>query len=66
MTAKPARERSLSRSISGDEQARLEIEGFLQALQSYAARAAEEPDITFEQHLNAVVSYGSAVPRRRN
>jgi len=71
MRDKTSHERFPQRSLSADEQVQdeqvqLEIQRFLEALQSYPARAAREPDITFEQHLSALVSTGSAVPRRRN
>jgi hypothetical protein len=66
MRSKLSHERLRQNSLSDDEQVRLEIQGFLQALQSYPAHAAKEPDLTFEQHLSALVPYGSALPRRRN
>ena len=37
-----------------NEQARLEIRNFLHALDSYPARAAKEPRISFQQHLSTV------------
>jgi hypothetical protein len=37
-----------------NEQARLEIQNFLHALDSYPARAAKEPLISFQQHLSTV------------
>jgi hypothetical protein len=37
-----------------NEQARLEIQNFLHALDSYPARAAKEPRISFQQHLSTV------------
>jgi len=36
--------------MSGNEQVRAEIEIFLQALDSYPARFAANPQITFEEH----------------
>ena len=65
MKAKVPYERPLQSSISADEQVRLEIQSFLAALKSYPDRAAKEPDVTFEQHLYALVSPRQAVPRRR-
>lgn len=49
-----------------DEQVQAEIKGFLQAVDSYPARVAKEPRISFQQHL---CSFFSAVgdddrPRR--
>jgi len=43
-------------SLSGDEQVLFEIQSFLEALQSYPARATKEPGITFEQHLYGLVA----------
>ncbi len=37
-----------------NERARLEIQNFLHALDSYPARAVKEPRISFQQHLSAV------------
>lgn len=37
-----------------NEEARLEIQNFLHALDSYPARAAKEPRISFQQHLSTV------------
>ena len=65
MKAKLLYERPSQSSLSADEQVRLEIQSFLAALKSYPDRAAKESDITFEQHLYALVSARQAVPRRR-
>jgi hypothetical protein len=65
MKAKVPYERPLQSSISADEQVRLEIQSFLAALKSYPDRAAKEPNITFEQHLYALVSPRQAIARRR-
>jgi hypothetical protein len=65
MKAKVPYERPLQSSISADEQVRLEIRSFFAALKSYPDRAAKEPDITFQQHLYALVFPGQLVPRRR-
>jgi hypothetical protein len=35
-------------------QVQLEIKNFLQAIDSYPARAAKEPDVTFQQHLCSI------------
>lgn len=51
--------------LLGKEQVRSEIRSFLEALDSYPARFAEEPAITFEQHLCNLVSRGTREPRRR-
>jgi hypothetical protein len=65
MKAKLLYERPPQSSLSADEQVRLEIQRFLEALRSYPDRAAKEPNLTFEQHLYALVSPGQDVPRRR-
>jgi hypothetical protein len=65
MKAKVPYERPSRSSLSADEQVRWEIQNFLEALKSYPDRAAKEPDVTFEQHLYALVSPRQAVPRRR-
>ena len=65
MRGKPTRKRLVQDSLSDNQQVRLEIQCFLEALQSYPAQAAEEPDLTFEQHLSALVPC-SFVPRRSN
>ena len=51
--------------LSGNRQVRSEIRSFLEALHSYPERFAEEPGITFEQHLCNLVSGGTREPRRR-
>ncbi|HWY23137.1 MAG TPA: hypothetical protein VNX26_18065 [Candidatus Acidoferrum sp.] len=38
----------------GNAQVQLEIKNFLQAIDSYPARAAKEPDVTFQQHLCSI------------
>jgi len=42
--------------MSGDELVRVEMESFLQALESYPERFASNPRITFEQHRSSLVS----------
>ena len=49
MRAREPHRHSESR-MSGNEQVRAEIEIFLQALDSYPARFAANPQITFEEH----------------
>lgn len=36
--------------MNGNERVRVEMQTFLQALASYAERAARDPRITFEEH----------------
>lgn len=43
--------------MSGNEQVRVEIETFLRALDSYPARFAANPQVTFEEH------HASLMPR---
>jgi hypothetical protein len=66
MKAKLPYERPAQSSISPDEQVRFEIRSFLEALQSYPARATKEPGITFEQYLHGLVALGEAIPRPRD
>lgn len=49
-----------------NEQVRVEIERYLQALASYPARFSRDPDITFKKHLHSLVGAGQTSPRRRN
>jgi hypothetical protein len=41
---------------AADQQVRAEIQSFLEALDSYPALFARNPDITFDQYLSALVS----------
>jgi len=57
------------RSITGNEEVRVEIRTFLQALASYADRVARDPGVTFEEHhvsLMAPAGPTSPTPARRN
>ena len=49
-----------------NEEAQREIQGFLQAVDSYPARVAKEPRVSFQQHLSSVFGSTSTVPRRRD
>ncbi len=40
--------------MPANEQVRVEIQSFLQALDSYPDRFTREPEVTFEQHRNSV------------
>ncbi len=51
--------------MSVDEQVRVEIQAFLQALDTYAACVAADPDITFEEHRASLVEKALATPPRR-
>ena len=51
--------------LSDNEQVRREIQSFLQALDSYPERFANNPGITFEQHCTGLVATAKAEPRRR-
>jgi hypothetical protein len=48
------------------EQAQEEIDNFLQALESYPARAAKEPHVTFQQHITSIFAADRSTPRRRH
>ena len=54
--------KSKSFHTSVDEQAQLEIRVFLEAINSYAARFASDPEITFEQHRESLMAMASAPP----
>jgi hypothetical protein len=48
--------------MSGNEQVRVEIEAFLQALNSYPERFAANPHITFEEHRASLMLPGRVTP----
>jgi hypothetical protein len=48
--------------MSGNEQVRVEIETFLQALNSYPERFAADPQITFEEHRASLMLPGRTTP----
>ena len=52
-------------SFYDNEQVRVEIQRYLQALASYPDRFAQDPDISFKKHLYSVVAAGHAPGRRR-
>lgn len=54
--------KSKSLHSSVDEQAQVEIRVFLAAMNSYAARFASDPEITFEQHRESLMATVSAPP----
>jgi len=49
-------------------QVQAEIDRFLQALNSYPARAAKDPRVTFQQHVSSIFAGhdDSSNPRRRH
>jgi hypothetical protein len=49
-----------------NEQARLEIHRFFQALGSYPNRFTKEPDLSFEQYLCSVLTAAQPSGRRRD
>jgi len=51
--------------LSGNEQVRIEIQRFLQALRSYPQRFARNPRLTFEEYCSGLVQTAKAEPRRR-
>ena len=61
MKAKEPHRHSVSR-MSGNEQVRVEIEAFLEALTSYPARFAADPQVTFEEHRASLMLPGRTTP----
>lgn len=60
---KPRALRGQSESrMSGNEQVRAEIKTFLQALNSYPARFAVDPEITFEEHRTSLMLPSRTTP----
>jgi hypothetical protein len=49
-------------------QVQQEIENFLRALDSYPARAAKDPQVTFQQHMSSIFAAhdDDSNPRRRH
>lgn len=45
--------------MSGNEQVRIEMQTFLEALASYAERAASDPKITFAEHYVSLMTPGN-------
>lgn len=45
-------------------QAKEEIGKFFQAIESYSARAAREPGVTFHQHLRSIFTSGDCTQRQ--
>lgn len=48
------------------EQVQQEIDNFLRALDSYPARAAKEPNVTFQQYITSIFAADRSTPRRRH
>jgi len=53
-------------AVWGEAQVQREINNFLLALDSYPARAAKEPRITFRQHLCSISVAGGGRPGKRS
>lgn len=51
--------------VTGNDQVRIEIQSFLQALRSYPERFASNPRLTFEEHCSGLAQTAKADPRRR-
>ena len=51
--------------LSGNEQVRIEIQRFLQALRSYPERFARNPRLTFEEYCSGLAQTTKADSRRR-
>lgn len=52
--------------LTGNDQVRIEIQSFLQALRSYPERFARNPRLTFEEHCIGLVQTDKGEPRRRD
>ena len=52
--------------VTGNDQVRIEIQSFLQALRSYPERFARNPRLTFEEHCSGLAQTAKAEPRRRD
>ena len=52
-------------SFYDNEQVRVEIQRYLQALDSFPKRFARDPDISFKKHLHSLIAAGQESPRRR-
>ncbi len=55
--------------MTGNEEVRVEIQTFLQALASYADRVAHDPRVTFEEHHVSLMMPSRAtlpIPARKN
>lgn len=50
-------------ATTGNEQVRVEIQTFMQALASYTDRAALDPRITFEQHYISLIAVRTVSPK---
>jgi len=51
--------------MSGNEQVRVEMQTFLQALASYADRVASDPEVTFEEHRVSLTAPVSSTASQR-
>jgi hypothetical protein len=52
--------------MSGDAQVRVEIQTFLQAVNSYPDQFARNPDLTFEEHCSSLSPVAKTDSNRRN
>jgi hypothetical protein len=50
--------------VTGNDQVRIEIQSFLQALRSYPKRFARNPRLSFEEHCSGLVQTAKSEPRR--
>lgn len=48
--------------MSGNDQVRVEMQTFLQALASYVDRAADDPELTFEEHHVSLMAPARTAP----
>jgi hypothetical protein len=54
------------RRVSLNEHARMEIQAFLQALDSYPRTFAKDPAVTFEAHRSTLVALTANQPHRQS
>lgn len=52
--------------LSGNEKVRMEMQIFLQALNSYPERFARNPSVTFEEYCGGLVQSAKTEPRGRS
>lgn len=57
--------RRIRAGVSINEEARIEIHVFLRALESYGARFAQDPEITFDEHHARLMRVVGSRPKPR-
>jgi hypothetical protein len=64
--AREAQARAGANQVTGNDQVRIEMQSFLQALRSYPERFARNPRLSFAEHCSGLVQTAKAEPRRRD